>query len=91
VIRAFGLVLNILLLLLLLSPYGPIGAAIATSISYIIMFMVSVYMASRYIDLPYKRLLLVSKSDITKLAIDVKVILKNYKFGFGLLSKKKIN
>ena len=80
-----------ILLIFLIYPYGPIGAAIATSISYIIMFMVSVYMASRYIDLPYKRLLLVSKSDITKLAIDVKVILKNYKFGFGLLSKKKIN
>jgi O-antigen/teichoic acid export membrane protein len=55
-IRAFGLVLNIILLIFLLLPYGPIGAAIATSVSYMIMFVVSVYMASRYIDLPYKRL-----------------------------------
>ncbi|WP_170158493.1 flippase [Aquisalibacillus elongatus] len=63
-ISIFTVLSNILLNILLIPTYGLIGAAVATSITYSINWLVKIVIFNRISKLPLKELLLLKKSDI---------------------------
>jgi len=79
VIRVFGLVVNIIFLFFLISPYGYIGAAVASTASSVAMFIIAVIMGSRYLNISIRDLLVITKSDIYKILKNIKIVLSGVK------------
>ena len=76
--RIFGFILNVVLLLYLLTDFGIIGAAIAYTSSYLLMYLIALFYAQRYFGFSIKDLLLIKTGDLYFLRKSiVSIITKN--------------
>ena len=66
-VRTFGLVTNIILLLILLPKYSIYGAASSILTANIIMFIVSIYFMTKFFELKSHQLLVINRKDLNHL------------------------
>jgi O-antigen/teichoic acid export membrane protein len=74
VIRIFGLLLNVALLLILMPKLHAVGAAIATSAGYILMFIISTSIVKSQLGVSTRDLLVLRRSDLSYLATNIKAL-----------------
>lgn len=78
-IRSVGFVINAILLIILLKPLGPIGAALAATSSNLIIFVIALILANRYINIPISDLVIIKNQDIKKLIVEFKKLFHSIK------------